>query len=82
MGVYKCPICEGRGTVDASFYLRSNESNVALHSHNAVTCKSCGGKGIVFDEINYSPKSTTRLDKNYLGYYTYGDYLREIGEIK
>lgn len=47
MGVYKCPVCEGCGTVPANFYYNYN-SGTAVNTA-PVTCKSCGGKGIVFD---------------------------------
>jgi len=38
---YKCPICDGRGTVTGNFYYQ--------HTTEASTrCKSCSGNGIVW----------------------------------
>lgn len=47
MGVYKCPVCEGKGQVIAGFY---SDSAVTKASNTCTeVCRSCKGKGIVFD---------------------------------
>ena len=71
MGVYKCPVCDGRGMVPYMFYNKTNLGPIFAD----VTCRSCSGKGIVFDTIEYKQKSEPKT--NEFGYYTYGDYLRE-----
>lgn len=48
MGVYKCPVCGGRGFVGNNFYSNYNELTAPFNE----TCRSCGGKGIVFDMID------------------------------
>lgn len=73
MAVYKCPVCEGRGFVNAGFYTNSK------YDPFTVNCRSCNGKGIVFDTIEYAPKdniksNTTNFDN--IGYFTYEDYLK------
>lgn len=51
---HKCPVCEGRGTVHASFYGESTNAGFGT-----VACKSCFGTGIVWDYstpyIPYTP---------------------------
>ena len=53
MGVYKCPVCEGRGFVSRDFYISQN-SYGTTNSTATETCRSCGGKGIVFDAELFS----------------------------
>lgn len=49
MGVYRCPVCGGKGVVAQDFY---NLNPVPTSAGSIpVTCKSCGGRGIVFDSI-------------------------------
>ena len=48
MGVYKCPVCEGRGFVTNGFY-QTTQDYYTSSSTATETCRSCGGKGIVFD---------------------------------
>ena len=80
MGVYKCPVCKGRGTVPADFY--SHLASTTVVNTCPVACRSCGGKGIVFSYADYCIDTVALInnEKEYLGYYTYGDYLREVGE--
>lgn len=40
---HRCPICNGKGTVPAGFY----DHGPAGNTSNPVTCKACGGNGIV-----------------------------------
>lgn len=42
---HRCPVCEGRGTVDAGFY--SGQSGYLL-STSRETCRSCMGSGILW----------------------------------
>lgn len=43
MKAQKCPVCEGRGTVDANFY--ANEPRPG--DTTASTCRACGGQGFI-----------------------------------
>lgn len=52
MGVYKCPVCEGKGQVPAGFYY-TNAAPTVINTSPEL-CKSCGGKGIVFDAEMFS----------------------------
>jgi hypothetical protein len=45
MAAYKCPVCEGSGTVYESLYTHSTSVNDMKY----VRCQSCHGRGIVFD---------------------------------
>ena len=47
MGVYKCPVCEGRGTVPTNFY--NTYGSPTIVNTTEVTCRSCNGKGVIFD---------------------------------
>lgn len=49
MGVYKCPVCEGRGFVADGFYNISSNLYQSTSTNPTVICRTCGGKGIVFD---------------------------------
>lgn len=50
MECYKCPVCEGRGTVPADFYTPGGYTiNTA-----PCTCKSCNGKGVIWGLDTYS----------------------------
>lgn len=44
MKPYKCPVCNGTGTVDAEFYQPKGYTTTA----NYVTCRSCSGKGVLW----------------------------------
>ena len=48
MGVYKCPVCEGRGFVYNGFY-QTLQDYYTSSSTATETCRTCGGKGIVWD---------------------------------
>lgn len=72
MGVYVCPVCSGKGIVDSSFY---TDGMCGISTTN---CKSCNGKGIVFDTVEYAQENYTITDEDarkYIGYCTYGDYI-------
>jgi len=44
---YRCPVCQGRCTMPQSFYLVINTGST-LMSGGVETCRSCGGRGIVW----------------------------------
>lgn len=49
MGVYRCPVCGGKGTVAQDFY---NLTPVPSSAGSvSTTCRSCGGRGIIFDTV-------------------------------
>ena len=83
MGVYICPVCAGRGFVDAGFYFEVKDYYPANTTNPTTPCRSCNGKGIVFETVEYSPHNFTISDEEVcsnIGYCTYGDYLRSKGE--
>lgn len=41
---FRCPVCNGSGTVPCNFYTQSDTTNMA----SPVQCKSCSGTGIVW----------------------------------
>lgn len=41
---FRCPICEGRGTVEAGFY----NPGLGTTSTTREVCHSCGGAGIIW----------------------------------
>lgn len=47
MSVHKCPVCERRGQVPAGFYF--NNSAATVLNTCPETCRSCNGKGIIFE---------------------------------
>ena len=72
MGVYVCPVCNGRGFVDAGFY------DGASATLQTTTCRSCSGKGIVFDAYAFEQEVYRISDeeaRNWIGYCTLGDFL-------
>ena len=43
-----CPVCFGRGWVDAAFYRAPSDPNSTMADlHKPTNCRSCGGRGIV-----------------------------------
>lgn len=51
MAIYKCPVCEGRGFVPFGFYTRQPyDSSSVTGSASTELCRSCDGRGIIFDE--------------------------------
>ncbi len=71
MGVYKCPVCEGRGQVPAGFYHTYHSGTVVNTCPE--TCKSCSGKGVIFDTDCFYPHVSTPLPDDYtFGYGTLG----------
>ena len=86
MAVYKCPVCEGRGFVRNDFYFWNYSSVVPSTSNTTertTICRTCNGKGIVFETVEYAPKKHEISDeeaRSWIGYCTYGDYLRSKGE--
>lgn len=69
MSVHKCPVCEGRGLVPDGFYYTNSAPTVVNTSPE--TCKSCNGKGIIFEyggnDYNnpYTPHTNYPYDFNY-----------------
>lgn len=53
MTPHKCPVCSGRGVVDVSFY-ECNEYATGTAMYD-VTCKTCHGTGIVWDQKDIGP---------------------------
>jgi len=61
---YKCPICGGSGKVPFNFY-KDRPSTSSTISINYEECRSCGGKGVIwdysdnykFDYSEYKPKN-------------------------
>ena len=51
MGVYICPVCEGKGHVPAGFY-STNAAPTVVNTSPEI-CKSCGGKGVIFDSDTF-----------------------------
>jgi len=41
---YRCPVCEGRGTVESNFYSRATMSSTTDNE----TCRTCHGAGIIW----------------------------------
>ena len=70
MGVYKCPVCEGRGFVSRDFYI-SQHSYGTTNSTATETCRACGGKGIVFDAEMFSGNVYPQHHQCDLGYMTF-----------
>lgn len=68
MGVYKCPVCEGRGQVPAGFYHQYVSPSVVNTCPE--TCKSCSGKGVIFDTDCFYPHINTSLPDDYT--FSYG----------
>ena len=49
MRPYRCPVCDGRGTVPAGFYDGDNGCGTATTSSiTPETCRTCHGTGIVW----------------------------------
>jgi len=47
---HRCPVCGGNGLVDAGYYLRSGQSSTTVTgSTNPETCRSCQGKGVLWE---------------------------------
>lgn len=56
MRPYKCPVCEGRGTVPIGFYETFSQGTTTATVTYDVTCKTCNGTGIVWDtEYDWNP---------------------------
>lgn len=52
MSVYRCPVCGGRGFVPCGFYSsQTYDGSSITNSTSTEVCRSCHGKGIVFDEF-------------------------------
>lgn len=59
MSASKCPVCNGRGTVDPGFYspFQSHPDVVRTSSSLPMRepCRACGGKGLVWPPNTYYP---------------------------
>lgn len=52
MSVYKCPVCGGRGFVTCGFYSsQTYDGSSVTNSNSTEVCRSCNGRGIIFDEF-------------------------------
>lgn len=59
MSVYKCPVCGGRGFVPFGFYSSQTCNGSSITSSNSTeVCRSCHGRGIVFDEFLVSTSNS------------------------
>lgn len=58
MAVYLCPVCKGKGLVNANFYNVCNEGIDNLS--DPITCRTCAGKGVLWDKDKpkEEPKNT------------------------
>ena len=76
MGVYKCPVCEGRGVVPADFYWVAGNTYQSTTTNPAVTCRSCGGKGVIFDSevFGYRDSNEPIPEKYSLGSLAFFNY--------
>jgi len=55
----KCPICGGRGTMPATFYMTYEEIEATKQTTAGIPtgttiCRTCNGKGILWASENYS----------------------------
>lgn len=65
MAVYTCPVCRGRGSVPYGFYSsQTYDGSSVTDSTSTVVCKSCNGRGIVFDEFETYSKHIDRRCSN------------------
>ena len=49
MSASRCPVCEGKGFVAEWFYRTfPNVPSTTSSNTNTTTCRSCNGKGVVF----------------------------------
>ena len=46
--IYKCPVCDGRGTVSCVFYTNQGFPQTT-GSTTPEQCKSCNGQGVIDD---------------------------------
>ena len=44
-GPFRCPVCNGRGTVSSNFYSDRHQSTSYTYE---VQCRSCNGKGVLW----------------------------------
>lgn len=62
MTVHLCPVCKGRGIVDAGFY---NINGCPITNTKPVKCRTCKGSGVLWhkDVFNIPQESTTPQEK-------------------
>lgn len=56
---FRCPVCEGMGTVPPGFYIGGHYSST---NSARETCKSCNGTGVVWSEEEKSFTSMRALE--------------------
>lgn len=61
MPVYVCPVCKGRGIVDADFY---NINGGPIPNTEPVKCRTCKGKGVLWNNAFNIPQETLREEKS------------------
>ena len=49
--VWICPVCVGKGIVPNNFYMGTSK-NWSSSSATPETCRSCNGRGIIFEVID------------------------------
>lgn len=70
MSVYRCPVCGGRGFVPCGFYLsQTYDGSSVTNSTSTEVCRSCNGRGIIFDEFvgstsNSIPRCCSNCEMN------------------
>lgn len=70
MSVHKCPVCGGRGFVPSGFYSsQTYDGSLITNSTSSEVCRSCHGRGIVFDEFlgstsNSIPRCCSNCEMN------------------
>jgi hypothetical protein len=47
-GPYKCPVCEGRGTVPSGFYNQGTWGTWVVSAWGVEMCRSCQGTGVLW----------------------------------
>lgn len=65
MAVYTCPVCGGRGFISCGFYSsQTYDGSSVTGSTSTEVCRSCNGRGIVFDEFGTASKRISRCCSN------------------
>ena len=55
MAVHLCPVCKGRGLVDAGFY---NVNGTPIPNVEPITCRTCKGDGVLWDKVSNIPQES------------------------
>ena len=67
MAVHLCPVCKGKGLVNANFYNVNNEG-IEINKE-PIVCRTCKGEGVLWDKVfnipQESPLKTEEKSSNY-----------------